>query len=32
VGFIYAAVIGGIVGWVVAFIYNQIVARRGGDL
>jgi hypothetical protein len=27
-GFIYAAVIGGIVGWVVAFIYNQIVARR----
>jgi hypothetical protein len=28
VGFFYAAVIGGIVGWVVAFIYNQIVARR----
>jgi hypothetical protein len=28
VGFLYAAVIGGVVGWVVAFIYNQIVARR----
>jgi hypothetical protein len=28
VGFFYAAVIGGVVGWVVAFIYNQIVARR----
>ena len=28
VGFFYAAVVGGITGWVVAFIYNQIVARR----
>ena len=28
IGFIYAAVLGGIVGWVVAYIYNQIVARR----
>lgn len=27
-GFFYAAVIGGVVGWAVAFIYNQIVARR----
>jgi hypothetical protein len=31
IGFIYAAVLGGIVGWVVAFIYNQIVARRSDD-
>ena len=28
IGFLYAAVIGGVVGWLVAFIYNQIVARR----
>ena len=31
IGFIYAAVLGGVVGWVVAFIYNQIVARRSDD-
>jgi hypothetical protein len=30
-GFFYAAVIGGIVGWVIAYIYNKIVARRGND-
>ena len=29
IGFIYAALIGGAVGWAVAFIYNQIVTRRG---
>jgi hypothetical protein len=28
VGFFYAAVLGGVVGWVVSFIYNQIAARR----
>lgn len=28
VGFFYLLVIGGVVGWVVAFIYNQIVAMR----
>jgi len=28
IGFVYAALLGGVVGWVVAFIYNQIVARR----
>ena len=28
VGFFYAALVGGLVGWVVAFIYNQIVALR----
>jgi protoporphyrinogen oxidase len=28
VGFIYAALIGGVVGWFVAFIYNQIANRR----
>ena len=27
-GFFYAAVIGGVVGWVIAFIYNKIAARR----
>lgn len=27
-GFFYAAIIGGIVGWVVAFIYNWMVARH----
>jgi hypothetical protein len=31
IGFFYAALIGGAVGWVVAFIYNQIVARRGNS-
>lgn len=30
-GFFYAAVIGGVVGWVIAFIYNEIVARRSND-
>lgn len=28
VGFFYAALIGAATGWAVAFIYNQIVARR----
>ena len=28
VGFFYAAAVGGVVGWTVAFIYNQIVAHR----
>jgi len=28
VGFFYLMVIGGVTGWVVAFIYNQIVASR----
>jgi hypothetical protein len=28
VGFSYAALIGGFVGWIVAFIYNRIVAFR----
>jgi len=28
VGFVYAAVLGGVVGWVIAFIYNRIVAHR----
>jgi hypothetical protein len=28
IGFVYAAVLGSAVGWVVAFIYNRIVARR----
>jgi 4-hydroxybenzoate polyprenyltransferase len=27
-GFFYAAVVGGVVGWTIAYIYNQIVARR----
>jgi len=30
-GFFYAAVVGGVVGWVIAFIYNKIVARRSND-
>ena len=28
VGFFYAALLGGAAGWFVAFIYNQLVARR----
>jgi hypothetical protein len=28
VGFFYAALIGGIVGWLVAYIYNRIVSLR----
>lgn len=28
VGFFYAAVTGGVVGWVVAFTYNRLAARR----
>ena len=28
IGFFYAALIGGIVGWVVAYIYNRIVSLR----
>jgi hypothetical protein len=28
VGFFYLVVVGGLTGWVVAFIYNQIVAIR----
>ena len=28
VGFFYLVVIGGVTGWVVAFIYNRIVAMR----
>ena len=28
VGFFYLMVVGGVTGWVVAFIYNQIVASR----
>lgn len=27
-GFFYAAAVGAVVGWTIAFIYNQIVARR----
>ena len=30
-GFFYAAAVGGVVGWVIAFIYNEIVARRSND-
>ncbi|MEJ8566452.1 hypothetical protein [Elongatibacter sediminis] len=29
-GFFYAALLGAIVGWVVAFIYNRVAARRNG--
>jgi len=28
VGFFYAALVGGTVGWVVAFIYNRVAQRR----
>lgn len=28
VGFVYASIFGAAIGWVVAFIYNRIVARR----
>ncbi len=28
VGFLYAALLGAVVGWSVAYIYNRIVARR----
>jgi hypothetical protein len=31
VGFFYAAAVGAIIGWVVAFIYNEIVAHRSDD-
>ena len=31
VGFFYAALLGGAIGWIVAFIYNQIVARHDDD-
>jgi hypothetical protein len=31
IGFFYAAVLGGIVGWAVALIYNKIVASRNID-
>ena len=31
VGFFYLVVLGGVTGWVVAFIYNQIVAIRNND-
>ena len=30
-GFFYATLIGGVVGWTVAFIYNKVAALRGGD-
>jgi hypothetical protein len=28
IGFFYAAVVGGIVGWLIAFIYNKLVSFR----
>jgi len=28
IGFFYAAMIGGVVGWIVAFTYNKLVALR----
>ena len=31
IGFFYLLLVGGVVGWLIAFIYNQIVAMRNRD-